>query len=143
MKKALIILLCVLLALSACGEASPNPTSAPAQETQAAVTRMVSEPVAADFFARVTDVCGGELYAMTDGALCRWDGALLEPLFELDGQSEVKKIAAAEEGIWLECVREGESLPVLELRSYDGELLTEIDLSGLEFVQTWGMLGRL
>ena len=56
MKKALIILLCVLLALSACGEASPDPTSAPAQETQAAVTRMVSEPVAADFFARVTDV---------------------------------------------------------------------------------------
>lgn len=143
MKKALIILLCVLLALSACGEASPDPTSAPAQETQAAVTRMVSEPVAADFFARVTDVCGGELYAMADGALCRWDGALLEPLFELDGLSEVKKIAAAEEGIWLECVREGESLPVLELRSYDGELLTEIDLSGLEFVQTWGMLGRL
>lgn len=67
MKKALIILLCVLLALSACGEASPDPTSAPAQETQAAVTRMVSEPVAADFFARVTDVCGGELYAMPTG----------------------------------------------------------------------------
>lgn len=143
MKKALIILLCVLLALSACGEASPDPTSAPVQETQAAVTRMVSEPVAADFFARVTDVCGGELYAMTDGALCRWDGALLEPLFELDGLSQVKKIAAAEEGIWLECFREGESLPVLELRSYDGELLTEIDLSGLEFVQKWGMLGEL
>lgn len=137
------VFLCLLFFLSACGEASPDPKPAPAQETQAAVTRMVSEPVAADFFARVTDVCGGELYAIADGALCRWDGALLEPLFELDGLSEVKKIAAAEEGIWLECVREGESLPILELRSYDGELLTEIDLSGLEFVQTWGMLGRL
>lgn len=137
------VFLCFLFFLSACGGASPNQTSAPAQETQVAVTRFVSEPVAADFFAFVTDVRGGELYTIADGGLCRWDGALLEPLFDLAGRSEVKKIAAAEEGIWLECVREGESLPVLELRSYDGELLTEIDLSGLEFVQTWGMLGDL
>ena len=144
MKRVLALAL-VLLTLAACGKGEVLPEASPtqAQETDSAVTRMVSEPVAADFFARVTDVCGGELYAIADGALCRWDGALLEPLFELDGLSEVKKIAAAEEGIWLECVREGESLPILELRSYDGELLTEIDLSGLEFVQTWGMLGDL
>lgn len=63
------VFLCLLFFLSACGEASPDPKPAPAQETQAAVTRMVSEPVAADFFARVTDVCGGELYAIADGAL--------------------------------------------------------------------------
>ena len=144
MKRVLALAL-VLLTLAACGKGEVLPEASPtqAQETDSAVTRMVTEPVAADFYAYLTDVCGGELYAMADMALCRWDGALLEPLFELDGLSEVKKIAAAEEGIWLECVREGESLPILELRSYDGELLTEIDLSGLEFVQTWGMLGRL
>ena len=144
MKRVLALAL-VLLTLAACGKGEVLPEASPtqAQETDSAVTRMVTEPVAADFYAYLTDVCGGELYAMADMALCRWDGALLEPLFELDGLSEVKKIAAAEEGIWLECVREGESLPVLELRSYDGELLTEIDLSGLEFVQKWGMLGRL
>lgn len=143
--KRVFALVLVLLTLAACGKGEVLPEASPtqAQETDSAVTRMVSEPVAADFYAYLTDVCGGELYAMADMALCRWDGALLEPLFELDGLSEVKKIAAAEEGIWLECVREGESLPVLELRSYDGELLTEIDLSGLEFVQTWGMLGDL
>lgn len=143
--KRVFALVLVLLTLAACGKGEVLPEASPtqAQETDSAVTRMVTEPVAADFYAYLTDVCGGELYAMADMALCRWDGALLEPLFELDGLSEVKKIAAAEEGIWLECVREGESLPILELRSYDGELLTEIDLSGLEFVQTWGMLGRL
>ena len=143
--KRVFALALVLLTLAACGKGEALPAASPtqAQETTPAVTRMVSEPVAADFITYLTDVCGGELYAIADGALCRWDGALLEPLFELDGLSEVKKIAAAEEGIWLECVREGESLPILELRSYDGELLTEIDLSGLEFVQTWGMLGRL
>ena len=143
--KRVFALVLVLLTLAACGKGEVLPEASPtqAQETDSAVTRMVTEPVAADFYAYLTDVCGGELYAMADMALCRWDGALLEPLFELDGLSEVKKIAAAEEGIWLECVREGESLPVLELRSYDGELLTEIDLSGLEFVQTWGMLGDL
>lgn len=140
MKRVFVSIL-ALLVLSACG-ADTEPELASAAP-EAAVTRMVSEPVAADFFAFVTDVRGGELYTIADGGLCRWDGALLEPLFELDGLSEVKKIAAAEEGIWLECVREGESLPILELRSYGGELLTEIDLSGLEFVQKWGMLSRL
>ena len=144
MKRVFVFILALLL-LSACGAAPEAAEPEPASETpEAAVTRMVSEPVAADFITYLTDVCGGELYAIADGAaLCRWDGALLEPLFDLAGLSEVKKIAAAEDGIWLECVREGESLPVLELRSYDGELLTEIDLSGLEFVQTWGMLGDL
>lgn len=137
MKRVFVSIL-ALLVLSACG-ADTEPELASAAP-EAAVTRMVSEPVAADFFAFVTDVRGGELYTIADGGLCRWDGALLEPLFELDGLSEVKKIAAAEEGIWLECVREGESLPILELRSYGGELLTEIDLSGLEFVQKWGSL---
>lgn len=144
--KRVFALALVLLTLAACGKGAALPAVSPtqAQETTPAVTRMVSEPVAADFITYLTDVCGGELYAIADGAaLCRWDGALLEPLFDLAGLSEVKKIAAAEDGIWLECVREGESLPVLELRSYDGELLTEIDLSGLEFVQTWGMLGDL
>ena len=142
--KRVFSLALVLLTLAACGKGAALPEASPSPATSSAVTRMVSEPVAADFITYLTDVCGGELYAIADGAaLCRWDGALLEPLFDLAGLSEVKKIAAAEDGIWLECVREGESLPILELRSYDGELLTEIDLSGLEFVQTWGMLGDL
>ncbi len=143
MKRVYALILALLL-LSACGAAPEAAGPEPASETpEAAVTRMVSEPVAADFFAFVTDVRGGELYTIADRSVCRWDGALLEPLFDLDGLSELKKISAAEDGVWLECVREGESLPILELRSYGGELLTEIDLSGLEFVQKWGMLSRL
>lgn len=141
--KRVFSLALVLLTLAACGKGAALPEASPSPATSSAETRMVSEPVAADFITYLTDVCGGELYAIADGALCRWDGALLEPLFDLAGLSKVKKIAAAEEGIWLECVREGESLPILELRSYDGELLTEIDLSGLGFVQTWGMLSDL